>query len=1442
MNIDWQFERALTADALWLSTLLLACGLLAARLWRTHPARGHGVVLLSLLAAVAAPLVSQVVRSGGWGMLSETPVVATTVGSMGSNASLTRVDRKIPPSTPSAREPRTPPLAINHQTASGAAPFDIQQALSRAAFWLWIGLTVLALLRLFHSVVAAALLVRRSHSVADAGLSAALASAAAAMGIRTAPQLRTSDKVGCPSIWCWGNRPVLLIPSSTGRAPSSIDWVSVFRHELAHLRRRDHWWAMLAEIVCCLVPWQPLAWRARRRLGHLSEQACDDWVMTESRCAETYAETLLRLTAQRRYAGVLSVVGGASSLRERVGRLLREQIVRPQAGRVWIVLACLVPAVAAAAAALAQVGAVEAMAPGTAVQDDDQKVPEALRRLERALMEPRTAEIEWSYAYRGTEAFHKTRKAGERRVETVTWAKQFANEKGTFEAPATVLVYRSPDVCFEREESPRITAAMVLWPEASSMRIDLWKSSIMRMSDRRGAPRTVQEALYGSPDDTYARRYSSEIVDGLHVVTAQVSEERAYRWWIDPKQGWWATRMQHLNNGEVLEEQSVKLKKWGGVWFPEEIDYGYGRVDIHLASFDQPDHSQELTPGDIGIVVGTTIFDTNVMEKGGPQRRIWNGTRSITPTKYDQMKRDGKLADSPILKQQAERMASRIASIAGAKGVTYAKPSGGVARRPALTTQPARPIAKVKTFESEWEHYTREFIARFLLEDSQQQKAWSMLQKYQELGNLYLEQNRAELDKLEARVAELSASTSAGDRKQLAAARQRFAEKLAPLDHIFEYQFKPRLDALPTPEQQAALKEAQRLVGVKHFESWWERYTRRFIGRYSLNKAQTQKARSILKKCQDQGNSYVKRHRAELDELEARVAELSKTTTAADREQLVAARQRFGEKLAPIDDIFEKQLKPRLDKLPTRKQRAAVNGSEKEGVSIRPTAFVPLSQSVELDSAEEEQLKALVGEYEAQIHGFVRLPNGEPARKAKVFLVAGDPRRARLVLKNDEPANAARKSTGQAVSKTVTDDDGRFSFPKQDEPFTLVAAHEAGYSVATGEQFANPNILVLEPSGRLEVILKNGNQLAVDHEVSAGTDVHLADSPSVFISHQARTDPNGRVVFNRLHPGKGSVAPLGRGRRHVGSGTSWRGPIYQMFVDIESNQIARVQLGGYGRPIIGRLSGPPKLTEDSNLNFVYASLQRKGVTLPDAVRERGKPAIEEWLAEWRNTKDGQRWELQPFVYQLDFKKDWSFRVDDVAPGNYRMLGEFSFASNARITASLNHEFTVPDVASGWTAEPFDVGDVQAEIHTRLVKGDAAAPFDLPSLDGGNIRLSDFRGKVVLLDFWATWCGPCVADIPKLRKLHEKLAADSRFALISLSLDKQAETARKYTAENGMTWTHGFLGDWEKTSIPDEYGVRGIPALILIAPDGEIIDPRLDLSQAEEVIRRALAGG
>ncbi|MEJ7638850.1 MAG: M56 family metallopeptidase [Singulisphaera sp.] len=84
-------------------------------------------------------------------------------------------------------------------------------------------------------------------------------------------------------------------------------------HELAHWKRRDHLAEPARRAACCLLPWNPLAWWARARLGGLSELACDDWVIASGQSATDYAESLLGLVPQRRTAFALAAVSGGSA-------------------------------------------------------------------------------------------------------------------------------------------------------------------------------------------------------------------------------------------------------------------------------------------------------------------------------------------------------------------------------------------------------------------------------------------------------------------------------------------------------------------------------------------------------------------------------------------------------------------------------------------------------------------------------------------------------------------------------------------------------------------------------------------------------------------------------------------------------------------------------------------------------------------------------------------------------------------------------------------------------------------------------------------------------------------------------------------------------------------------------------------------------------------------
>ena len=121
---------------------------------------------------------------------------------------------------------------------------------------------------------------------------------------------------------------------------------------------------------------------------------------------------------------------------------------------------------------------------------------------------------------------------------------------------------------------------------------------------------------------------------------------------------------------------------------------------------------------------------------------------------------------------------------------------------------------------------------------------------------------------------------------------------------------------------------------------------------------------------------------------------------------------------------------------------------------------------------------------------------------------------------------------------------------------------------------------------------------------------------------------------------------------------------------------------------------------------------------------------------------------------------------------------------------------------------------------RLGKGAKAPDFTLPSLDGKMVRLADQKGKVVFLNIWATWCPPCVDEMPSMEKLYQQLK-DEDFAILAVSIDKQgAEAVGPFIKKHNLNFT--ALID-TKESLKYEYQTTGIPETFIIDRNGIIVE-------------------
>lgn len=148
----------------------------------------------------------------------------------------------------------------------------------------------------------------------------------------------------------------------------------------------------------------------------------------------------------------------------------------------------------------------------------------------------------------------------------------------------------------------------------------------------------------------------------------------------------------------------------------------------------------------------------------------------------------------------------------------------------------------------------------------------------------------------------------------------------------------------------------------------------------------------------------------------------------------------------------------------------------------------------------------------------------------------------------------------------------------------------------------------------------------------------------------------------------------------------------------------------------------------------------------------------------------------------------------------------------------------------------DPDDLDAQYGVNLIKpGEKAPDFSLTGLDGKTYTLKDFKGKTLVVDFWASWCPDCREETEYLVQLHKD---HPEVEFLGISFDTDPEALRTFIAENGMDWLQiSEFKKWKETKVSEDYGVKWIPTKYVISPKGKVLLSTVVTKKVEDYLNK-----
>lgn len=444
---------------------------------------------------------------------------------------------------------------------------------------------------------------------------------------------------------------------------------------------------------------------------------------------------------------------------------------------------------------------------------------------------------------------------------------------------------------------------------------------------------------------------------------------------------------------------------------------------------------------------------------------------------------------------------------------------------------------------------------------------------------------------------------------------------------------------------------------------------------------------------------------------------------------------------------------------------------------------------------------------------------GDSIEPFEIRLRRGKPFEGRIVNGNGEavrgaeivwigPGETAHVLNGQFESRyvnspSITDKtltSGKFELPPSNDPGLIFAVHAEGYAVVASSNFNHGGDLTLLPWAKVQGVLHGDETDTVMVQMRPLGDWDIEAKPPIQWNFWDASHTDGRFEFAHV-----PAIPFEVGRLTVAARQTELS--HGAYLTPEAGESHHLIVGGDGARVTGSIAMPDDVAFDpKHVRIAAKALDAEG-------------------------------EIQPrYVPKVD--DDGAFEIAGIPPGRYSLEAFYHappmpmVCGSGMLIAQGTSEFVVPNEDDG----PFPIGAIAMDVIDAPKIGSTVPDLAGWTLEEQEFSLDDWKGKFVVIDFWASWCPPCRAETPRLKELRDAYPSSRNVEFVGLNFDFNANAGKTFVEAHELDWPQLNIGDWSSENVVlKEFGVSAIPSLWLIGPDGDVLGRDLSYDALREML-------